>query len=136
MLLPWVLTFDVALSGTQWSLIVAFGVVQLGIPYILFARGVRSVAAQEASLITILEAVLNPIWVWMLIGEAAPAATWIGGTLIVCGLILRYTVFAPAALKMTPSPDEAAGERGPLPGACDLEATPPGGAAQGPAAAP
>jgi drug/metabolite transporter (DMT)-like permease len=94
-LLPWVLTFDVRLDGTQWAVVAAFGVIQLGIPYILFARGLQSVTAQEASLITIIEAVLNPLWVWLLLGEMAPAATWIGGGLIVGGLVLRYTVLAP-----------------------------------------
>lgn len=96
-LLPWVLTFEVRLDAAQWAVLAGFGVVQLGVPYILFARGLQSVTAQEASLITIIEAVLNPLWVWLLLGEIAPAATWIGGGLIVSGLVLRYTVFAPRA---------------------------------------
>jgi len=92
-LLPWVLTLDVQLTVAQWCLTAALGVLQLGLPYILFARAVRVVTAQEAALITILEAVLNPIWVALVVGEMAPLATWVGGGCIVVGLVLRYTVF-------------------------------------------
>ncbi|MFG0333252.1 MAG: DMT family transporter [Maioricimonas sp. JB049] len=92
-LLPWVLGLDVQLTPAQWGLTAALGVLQLGVPYVLFARAVRVVTAQEAALITILEAVLNPIWVAMFVGELASLATWLGGSSIVVGLVLRYTVF-------------------------------------------
>jgi drug/metabolite transporter (DMT)-like permease len=95
LLLPWVWSMDVSLSGTQWGVVAAFGVVQLAIPYVLFALAVRTVRAHEAALLTILEAVLNPLWVWLFVGEAAGASTWLGGGLIVLGLVLRYTVFIP-----------------------------------------
>ncbi|REJ87848.1 MAG: hypothetical protein DWQ29_08990 [Planctomycetota bacterium] len=92
-LLPWVAGADVSLSAAQWTIAAGFGVLQLGVPYLLFARAVREVPAHEATLLAILEAVLNPIWVWIFIGERAPVATWLGGGLIVAGLVLRYTIF-------------------------------------------
>jgi len=95
MLLPWALTFDVSLDAVQWTVMAALGVLQMGVPYLLFAVGVRTVPASEAALITLLEAVLNPIWVWLFLSEAAPLSTWIGGMLILSGLVVRYTVFAP-----------------------------------------
>ena len=101
-LLPWVLTMDVSLDAVQWTIVAGFGVLQLGAPYVLFARAVRSVPAHEATLIAILEAILNPIWVWIAAGELASSATWIGGGLIVSGLILRYTVFAQQPPRQTP----------------------------------
>lgn len=94
-LLPWALTVDVSLDGVQWTVIAALGVLQMGVPYLLFARGIRHVKASEAVLLTLIEAVLNPIWVWLLLGEVAPLSTWIGGTLILAGLVIRYTVFRP-----------------------------------------
>ncbi|MEC9009883.1 MAG: DMT family transporter, partial [Planctomycetota bacterium] len=72
----------------------AFGIVQMSIPYLLFARGLKSVPAQEAALIVLLEPVLTPVWVGLLGWEFAPATTWLGGALIVGGLLLRYTVFS------------------------------------------
>ena len=105
-LLPWVWSMHVSLSGMQWGVVAAFGVVQLAIPYVLFAFAVRTVRAHEAALLTILEAVLNPLWVWMFVGEAAATSTWLGGGLIVLGLVLRYSVFMPHPPRV--APDESA----------------------------
>ena len=88
-LLPWVLSLPLELRPAQWSVLGAFGIVQLTIPYLLFAVAVRSVPAHEAALLTLVEAVLNPIWVWLIIGEHAPTATWVGGAWIVAGLALQ-----------------------------------------------
>ena len=107
-LLPWVLHMPVSLSAPQWGVIAAFGAVQLALPYVLFARALRGVSAHEAALLTISEAVLNPFWVWLFIGEIAPASTWIGGSLIIAGLVLRYTVFAPAATSCEVAQEPAA----------------------------
>jgi drug/metabolite transporter (DMT)-like permease len=65
-------------------------VVQLAIPYALFARGVRDVQAPEAALITLLEPVLNPIWVYLRHGERPADATLIGGAFLLAGVALRY----------------------------------------------
>ena len=92
-LLPWLAWHPPSLSLDQWLLLAAFGIVQMSIPYLLFARGLKSVPAQEAALIVLLEPVLTPVWVGLLGWEFAPATTWVGGALIVGGLLLRYTVF-------------------------------------------
>ena len=92
-LLPWLAWHPPSLSLQQWSLLAAFGIVQMSIPYLMFARGVKSVAAQEAALIVLLEPVLTAVWVEVLGWEVAPMATWLGGSLIVGGLVLRYTVW-------------------------------------------
>ena len=65
----------------------------MSIPYLLFARGLKSVSAQEASLIALLEPVFTPVWVMMAGWETAETVTWIGGGLIVGGLLLRYTAW-------------------------------------------
>ncbi|MCA9076679.1 MAG: EamA family transporter [Planctomycetaceae bacterium] len=94
-LLPWVLTFDVTITPVQWTVIAGLGIFQMGVPYLLFALGLRYVQASEAALLTLLEAVLNPIWVWLVLSEVAPISTWAGGLLILAGLVVRYTLFAP-----------------------------------------
>ena len=75
--------------------VAALGMLQMATPYVLFAHGVRTVSAQEASLLCLCEPVLNPLWVWLAWGEPAPRATLIGGGLIVTGLVMRYTVLRP-----------------------------------------
>lgn len=92
-LLPWVLSFDIQLDATQWMLAAGFGVLQMGLPYVLFARGVRTVSMQEAALIPLIEPILNPVWVWFVWNKPAGETTWIGGGLIVGGLAIRYLLF-------------------------------------------
>jgi len=92
-LLPWVFSVDINLRTDQWILAAVLGVLQMGIPYILFARGLRSVRTQEAALLSLLEPVLNPVWVWLVWDLSATSETWIGGTLILSGLAIRYLLF-------------------------------------------
>jgi drug/metabolite transporter (DMT)-like permease len=66
------------------------GVVQLGIPYFLFSKGLESLSLQEASLIVLIEPVLNPIWVALVVGEVPSPATLAGGVIILLSLLLRY----------------------------------------------
>ncbi|MGH7828822.1 MAG: EamA family transporter, partial [Candidatus Binatia bacterium] len=64
--------------------------VQLGIPYFLFSKGLERVSLQEASLIVLIEPVLNPIWVALVVGEVPGVATLAGGGIILLSLLLRY----------------------------------------------
>jgi drug/metabolite transporter, DME family len=88
-LVPWVVSGRLLPAGNQWLIVAALGVLQMGLPYLLFCRGVATVPAQEAGLITLLEAVLNPLWVLVFWGERVPASTWLGGGLILTGLAVR-----------------------------------------------
>jgi drug/metabolite transporter (DMT)-like permease len=107
-LMPILAGSPVTVTPGQWAIVAAMGVLQLGIPYLLFASAVKHVTAQEASLITLIEAVLNPLWVWMLWGETASIHTWFGGGVILIGLVLRYSVFESSASHKPhePIPDE------------------------------
>lgn len=93
LLLPFVLVFWIPLGGAQWGLVALLGIVQMAVPYILFARGVRTITTQEAALLTLIEPILNPIWVWLFWSESAPVSTWLGGALILGGLAARYLLF-------------------------------------------
>ena len=77
---------------SQLAFLAFFGSVQMGLPYWLFARGLRSVHPQEAGAITLLEPVLNPLWAYLISPETdtPPATTWIGGILILGALMYRY----------------------------------------------
>jgi DME family drug/metabolite transporter len=87
-------SFPGALSGTHVTLpnlgIVLFlGVFQLGLSYALFARGVRHTPATEASLLALLEPVLNPVWTFLLAGERPGPWALAGGSLILLGTLWR-----------------------------------------------
>jgi len=106
-LLPWVASRSIELRAAQWAVLAVFGIVQVAVPYLLFAIAMRRVPAHEAALLTLIEAVLNPIWVWLLVGERASTATWIGGGLILLGLLvqqqLRHSQRSHPAVNAEPS---------------------------------
>jgi drug/metabolite transporter (DMT)-like permease len=89
LLLPFVAE-QLSLSGAECLIVAVMGVLQLGIPYWLFSRAVETIPVHEASLIVLIEPVLNPVWVALAVGEIPAPATLIGGALIVAGLAVRY----------------------------------------------
>jgi len=74
-------------SHDVWS-VVYLGVVQIGVAYTLFtvamARGVRSL---DAGIIGYVEPVLNPVWVFLVIGERPSKWALVGGSIIIAGVI-------------------------------------------------
>jgi len=90
LLLLLVVKSQLALSLDQAVILAVMGAVQLGMPYFLFSKGLRTVPLQEASLIALIEPVLNPLWVGLIGGEIPSAATLVGGALIMLGLGGRY----------------------------------------------
>lgn len=93
--LPWGLEalgkFDL-----QNTISVAYlGVVQLGIAYALFtygmAHGVRSL---DAGIICYIEPVLNPVWVFFVLGERPTKWALLGGTIITATVIAHMVVDA------------------------------------------
>jgi drug/metabolite transporter (DMT)-like permease len=81
---------ELSLSLKEGWIVAVMGVVQLGIPYWLFSKGLEQVSVQEASLIVLIEPVLNPLWVALIVGELPSGATLIGGLCIVGSLAFRY----------------------------------------------
>jgi drug/metabolite transporter (DMT)-like permease len=95
LLLLLVVKSQLVLTSTQLGILVVMGAVQLGIPYFLFSKGLQSVPLQEASLIALIEPVLNPLWVALTVGEIPSLATLTGGGLIVAALAGRYLWLLP-----------------------------------------
>lgn len=65
------------------ALITAMGVFQLGLGYLLLARGIKHVPAMEASLLVLIEPVLNPVWTLIAAGERPSAWALAGGSVII-----------------------------------------------------
>jgi drug/metabolite transporter (DMT)-like permease len=87
-LFPYVYRAALWPTGNQFVLLACFGLLQMGLPYVMFAHGLRSISSQEAAGIGLLEPVLVPVWV--LASEPQAWWTWVGGALILAGLLLRY----------------------------------------------
>lgn len=80
--------------------VVYLGVVQIGVAYTLFtlgmARGIRSL---DAGIVGYIEPVLNPLWVFLVIGERPSRWALIGGAIIVGAVVVHTTLKAKESRK-------------------------------------
>ncbi len=90
LLLLFAVKSHLALTPSQFGILAVMGAVQLGLPYFLFSKGLQRLPVVEASLIALIEPVLNPLWVAAAVGEIPTVATLTGGGLILAGLGVRY----------------------------------------------
>lgn len=80
---------NLGLNLTEALILLYMGAVQIGISYIIFNEGIKYVSATESMIIATLEAVFNPIWVFIGIGEAPSVYSIIGGSIIFGAIIWR-----------------------------------------------
>jgi len=78
-----------ALDAKGAALVLFLGVVQMGVSYLLYVRGLAVVPAAEASLLSMLEPVLSPIWVLIGIGERPTAWAALGGAIVLSAVAGR-----------------------------------------------
>jgi len=72
--------------------IIVLGVFQLGIAYILYALAVKHLKAIEAILITVIEPILNPIWVFLFAGEKPSLYAVLGGLVVIITVTARSII--------------------------------------------
>ena len=80
--LPFIILGDQPVNPRELSIIIFMGVFQLGLPFIIVTLAVKQLFALEMMLIQTLEPILNPIWVFLFIGER-PAPMALAGALLV-----------------------------------------------------
>ncbi len=78
-----------ALDGKGLLLVAYLGVVQLGVSYLLFIRGLTVVPAAEASLLGMLEPLFNPVWAFLGIGERPGPWALAGGAVVLLSVAGR-----------------------------------------------
>ncbi len=99
----------VAGGARDWLVLLGLGTVQSGLAYALYVRGLRVVPAAQASLIGLVEPVLNPLWVFLLFREERPAPlSLLGGAVILAAT--AYALLTPSAVR-TSSGSSGAGYR-------------------------
>ena len=79
-----------SVSLIELAALAFLGVVQFAFAHFFFFRSIEHISVQEASLISLVEPVLNPLWVALWVGEVPSLTTFFGGGLILGGLALRY----------------------------------------------
>ncbi len=71
----------------DWFAVIFLGVFQIGISYILFIKGVRGgTRPLDASLIGFIEPLLNPVWVFIFVGERPSQWALLGGAIIIASI--------------------------------------------------
>lgn len=56
---------------------------------ILYTLGSRVIPAAELTLLSMIEVLLAPLWVWLAFGETASAATFAGGAVVLAAVVLN-----------------------------------------------
>lgn len=85
--LPFLITAQV--QPMDWAIIGFLGVFQLGLPFLLYAVAIRSLSAIETILISCLEPILNPILVFVVIGETPGQMAMVGGAIVLAAVLMR-----------------------------------------------
>ncbi|HEV7505601.1 MAG TPA: DMT family transporter [Thermoanaerobaculia bacterium] len=82
----------VASRPMDWAILGYLGLFQIAVAYLVLLRGLEKVRAFEASLLLLLEPVLNPIWAWLVHGERPGAGSLAGGGVIILATLVKSWV--------------------------------------------
>jgi drug/metabolite transporter (DMT)-like permease len=86
--------FEEMPSASSWMGLVLLGVFQLGLSHALYAVAIKYVTALEAMLISVIEPILNPLWVFLIMGEAPGPWALVGGLIVLVSVTIRHVVTA------------------------------------------
>ena len=79
-LVLWLAVGLAPIAPGQVAMLLFMGLIQLALPLVLFMRGARHAPAAQMVLVSMADAALNPLWVWLVFGEV-PAAVVFSRTL-------------------------------------------------------
>lgn len=85
-----------SVSGGDWAILAALGVGQMGLGLAFLTIGARLIPPAQVALISLLEVVLGPLWVWLAYDERPSAATLAGGAIVVAAVVVQ-TVGVPGS---------------------------------------
>ncbi len=88
--------FQESYSLQNLSIIAYLGIFQIGLSFVLYSIAIKQVQALEATLILTLEPILNPLWVFLVIGETPGKLALIGGMFVIGAVTARAVVSARA----------------------------------------
>jgi len=91
--IPFLWIYPPALTVQSVTAVFILGTVSLGIPQILFAKGIRHVLPVEASILLMLDPIFNPIFVALLVGEL-PGRTALCGAAVVISSVVYWCITA------------------------------------------
>jgi drug/metabolite transporter (DMT)-like permease len=88
------------------GLMLYLGVFQIGLSFLLYSIAIKHVQALEATLILTLEPILNPLWVFMGLGEIPGQLAIAGGLVVLAAITFRAVSSANASPNKAAQPDQ------------------------------
>ena len=95
--LPFASPGEIGADDLGW--LAALGIGQIGLGFALLTVGARLIPAAQVGLISLLEVVLGPLWVWLALDERPSTVTLAGGAIVIVAIVIQ-TLAAP------PEPEE------------------------------
>ncbi len=78
------------MSSNDILAILFLGIFQIGIAYVLFTKGIAGgVRSLDASIVGFVEPLLNPIWVFLILGERPNQWAILGGAIIIAAIVFH-----------------------------------------------
>lgn len=90
-------------TAQDWRLFAALGLFQMGVGLALLTVGARLLPPAEVALLSLLEVVLGPLWVWLAYEERPTAMTLVGGAVVTAAVIIQATASEQPAAESGPS---------------------------------
>lgn len=77
---------SLAVSPQDAGIAVAMGAGQLALGMVLYTMGSRMIPAADLTLLSMVEVLLAPVWVWLFLNETASAGTFVGGAILMAAV--------------------------------------------------
>lgn len=94
-----------AVPLAEIGIIAVMGCVQLALGLFLFTRGTPYLSAAELGLLTLLETIFAPIWVWIGVGEEPTTPALIGGAMVLTAVAGQALLVGRGAALRSPAAD-------------------------------
>jgi drug/metabolite transporter (DMT)-like permease len=91
------------IGGEDVLWLAALGIGQIGLGFVLLTVGARLIPAAQVGLITLLEVVLGPLWVWLALDERPSTITLVGGTIVIVAIVIQTRGAPPPELAEEPA---------------------------------
>jgi drug/metabolite transporter (DMT)-like permease len=95
--LPFAAPGEIGGDDVVW--LAALGIGQIGLGFALLTVGARLIPAAQVGLITLLEVVLGPVWVWLALDERPGTLTLVGGTIVIVAILIQTRAAPPPELR-------------------------------------
>ena len=97
--IPFIVKAGLPQSAMSYPALLCLGVFQIGLPAVLLSIGIEKVPALSSVIITMIEPMMNPVWVALFAGEIPSASSIFGGLVILACIVAHVALKRAAAVR-------------------------------------